>query len=98
MKTKIYEQLSDLFPLWREVSLGEKGHEKKECKFVYDIFKSYPVKIKTVIDLGGSVGTHAGFLLHRGYRVTIFDQSKKALQIAKAKYPNVKVLQGSFET
>ena len=34
MKTKIYENLAELFPLWRETTLGKVGHEKEETNFV----------------------------------------------------------------
>jgi SAM-dependent methyltransferase len=97
MKTKIYEDLADLFSLWRDTTLGQKRHEKKEVDFIEDVFKAHSGKIKSVIDLGGGVGLHAGLLLKRGYDVTLFDQSKKALAIAKKNYPKLKIVQGSFE-
>src|SRR3989338_290118 len=98
MKTKIYEKLADLFPLWRETTLGKIGHEKKETDFVIDIFKKYPGEIKTVIDLGGGVGLHSELLSKAGYDVTLFDKSVKALSIAKKNNPKLKVIQGSFES
>ena len=98
MKTKIYEKLAELFPLWRETTLGKIGHEKKETDFVIDIFKKYPGEIKTVIDLGGGVGLHSELLSKAGYDVTLFDQSVKALSIAKKNNPKLKVIQGSFES
>jgi len=97
MKTKIYEDLADLFSLWRDTTLGQKGHEKKEVDFIEDAFKAHSGEIKSVIDLGGGVGLHAGLLLKHGYDVTLFDQSKKALAIAKKNYPKLKIVQGSFE-
>lgn len=98
MKTKIYENLAELFPLWRETTLGKIGHEREETNFVIDIFKKYPEKIETVIDLGGGVGLHSGLLSKAGYDVTLFDQSEKALSIAKKNNPNLKIIHGSFET
>jgi len=98
MKTKIYENLAELFPLWRETTLGKIGHEKEETNFVIDIFKKYSEKIETVIDLGGGVGLHSELLLKAGYDVTLFDQSEKALSIAKKNNPNLKTIHGSFET
>jgi len=98
MKTKIYEKLADLFPLWRETTLGKTGHEKEETNFVLDIFKKHSNEIKTVIDLGGGVGLHSGLLLKAGYDVTLFDQSAKALSIAKKNNPKLKVIRGSFES
>lgn len=97
MKTKIYENLADLFPLWREVTLEKKGHEKKEVDFIIDIFKKSSNDIKTIIDLGGGVGLHADLLQRRGYEVTVFDQSEKALSIVQKSNPNIKTIAGSFE-
>jgi len=97
MRTKIYEKLADLFPLWRETTLGKTGHEKQEVNFVLDIFKKYNGEIKTIIDLGGGVGLHSGLLLKAGYGVTLFDQSIKALSIAKKNNPKLKIIRGSFE-
>ncbi len=98
MKTKIYEKLAELFPLWRETTLGKTGHEKEETNFVIDILKKYNGKIKTIIDLGGGVGLHSGLLLKAGYDVTLFDQSAKALSIAKKNNPKLKIIRGSFES
>ena len=98
MKTKIYEKLAELFPLWRETTLGKTGHEKEETNFVIDIFKKYNGEIKTIIDLGGGVGLHSGLLLKAGYDVTLFDQSAKALSIAKKNNPKLKIIRGSFES
>jgi hypothetical protein len=98
MKTKIYEDLASLFPLWRETTLEEKNHEKKEVDFVVSVFKKYPAAIRSVIDLGGGVGLHAGLLSGAGYEVTLFDQSRKALAIAKKNNPKLKIAHGSFES
>ena len=98
MKTKIYENIAELFPLWRETTLGKVGHEKEETNFVIDIFKKHSEKISTVIDLGGGVGLHSDLLQKAGYDVTLFDQSEKALSIAKKNNQNLKIIHGSFET
>lgn len=98
MHTKIYEELSDLFPLWRETTLGQKGHENVETNFVIEVFKKYPTEIKKVIDLGGGVGLHSNLLSNNEYEVTLFDQSEKALNIAKENNPNLKTIHGSFES
>ncbi len=97
MKTKIYESLANLFPLWRETILGKQGHEKTEVDFVTSVLNKYPSEIKSVIDLGGGVGLHSHLLKESGYDVTLFDRSEKALQIAKENDPSLKVVQGSFE-
>lgn len=98
MNTKIYEELSDLFPLWRETTLGKKGHEKEEANFVIDVFNKYPSEIKSVIDLGGGVGLHSNLLSNAGYDVTLFDKSEKALSIGKQNNSNLKTVQGDFES
>lgn len=97
MKTKIYENLADLFPLWRKTISGQKKHEKQEVNFIINIFKKHPSQIKSVIDLGGGIGLHSGLLLKLGCDITLFDQSKKALSIAKKNNPKLKTIYGSFE-
>lgn len=97
MKTRIYEDLAHLFPLWRETTLQKKGTNKRETEFIVSVLKKSPVKIKKVIDLGGGVGTHSALLLKQGYDVALFDQSKKALEIAKRNSPKLRVIRGSFE-
>lgn len=97
MKTKIYENLVDLYPLWRDVISGERKHEKQETNFIVDIFKKYHGQIKSIIDLGGSIGIHSSLLLRLGYDVTLFDQSEKALTIAKQNSPKLHLICSSFE-
>lgn len=97
MKTEIYENLADLFSLWREAISGQKNHEKQETNFIINVFKKYPNQIKSVIDLGGGVGLHSGQFLKFGYDITLFDQSQKALSIAKKNNPDLKTICGSFE-
>jgi len=96
-KTKIYEELAELYPLWRNTTLEEVGHERVETDFVLDLFNKKPGTIRSVIDLGGGVGLHSGLLLNAGYDVTLFDQSEKALSIARRNNPNLKLIQGTFE-
>jgi hypothetical protein len=98
MHTKIYEEMSDMFPLWRETTLGKKGHEKRETDFVTEVFERHPSNIKKVIDLGGGVGLHANLLEGKGYQVTVFDKSHKALEIAKTQNSALNTIQGDFET
>lgn len=97
MKTRIYEDLADMFPLWRETTLEKKDHDKTEADFIVNVLSKSKKPIKTIIDLGGGVGTHSKFLSKLGYKVTLFDQSKKALRIAKKSIPGIKIRQGSFE-
>lgn len=98
MKTKIYEELAHLYPLWRETCLGRSGCDLEETNFITSVFKDTALPIRSIIDLGGGVGTHSKFLVEQGYDVTLFDQSKKALSLAKTNCPNLRVENGSFET
>ena len=97
MKSKIYEDLAGLYPLWRQTTLQKTDRQKLETKFVIDVFKKYSVPIHTVVDLGGGVGLHASLLLKAGYDVTVFDQSLKALSLAKKQNPKLKTIHGWFE-
>lgn len=97
MKTKIYENLVDLYPLWRDIISGKKSREKQETDFIVDILKRYHGRIKSIIDLGGSIGIHSNLLLRLGYDITLFDQSKKALTIAKENNPKLNLICDSFE-
>lgn len=97
MKTKIYESMAEFFPLWRETTLGKTKHEVEETQFILDVIKKSGKEIKTIIDLGGGVGLHSNLLQKKGFDVTCFDQSKKALQIAKKNNPKLKTIQGKFE-
>ena len=97
MKTKIYENFVQFFPLWRETTLEKRGNEIRETKFITDVFRKLHSTIKSVIDLGGGVGTHAIPLLEAGYDMTLLDRSKKALTIAKKKRSGLKIVRGSFE-
>jgi len=86
-----------LFPLWRETTIGEKKREVVETNFILEVFRKYPGRIKTVIDLGGGVGLHSRVLLKAGYDVTLFDRSVHALAIAKKNFPKLNIIRGSFE-
>lgn len=98
MKTLIYENIPHFYTLWRATCLQKQGAEKREAEFIIKTFKNHPASIKTVIDLGGGVGVHSNILAKKGYDVTLFDQSKKALQIAKKTNSKIKIEHGSFET
>jgi len=99
-KTRAYEDLADIYPLWRSMLLKEKHdneHAKKEINFLLSLLKKQK-SIKSVIDLGGGIGIHSIPLSKQDYDVTLFDQSIKALDIAQKKYPNLKTIEGGFET
>jgi len=96
-KTLMYEQLTDLYPLFRESMEERKGTEKTETNFIARIFKGSKFLTKSVIDLGGGIGMHAKELAKRGYEVTVFDQSQRALRIARMGFPKLKTIQGRFE-
>lgn len=95
MKTRIYEDLADLYQLWRDTCLGEQGSEGREARFVSSLLKAYAVQ--SVIDLGGGIGLHSRALAQEGFDVILFDQSQKALSIARELMPSLKTAQGSFE-
>lgn len=97
MLTRIFEDLAYLYPLWRDVCLGMEGSENKEANFVLDVFKTIQSPIKTVIDLGGGVGTHSKILVKNDLDVTLLDRSRHALDIVNKNYPDIKTVECSFE-
>ncbi|OGY85376.1 MAG: hypothetical protein A2233_04935 [Candidatus Kerfeldbacteria bacterium RIFOXYA2_FULL_38_24] len=97
MKTKIFTNLVDVYELWRETTLEKKHNEIRETEFIKKIFHQQTSTIQNVIDLGGGIGLHANLLETNGYDSTVFDQSKKALSIAKKKNVNIQTVCGSFE-
>ncbi len=100
-QTKIYEDLARHFPLWREACLAEKGRDLKETEFIKQVFQAVPGTlrpVRSVVDLGGGVGTHSRGLVEAGYDVTLFDQSRPAITIAKQNIPRLATVHGTFET
>jgi hypothetical protein len=91
----LYEKYPSDYLLWRKTMSG--SSVETETKFIIDCFKKSNKKIKTVIDLGGGIGLHSNLLQKAGFEVTIYDHSKKSLQIAKKTNPKLKTIQGSFE-
>jgi hypothetical protein len=96
-EARIYDDLAEFYPLWREVCLGRKSSESDELRFLSDVFASSS-SIKSVIDLGGSVGVHAIGLSKHGFDVTLLDKSAKAISIAKRNFPALKVALSTFES
>lgn len=94
-KTRIFGDLSHLYTLWRDTSLGVQDSEKREVNFLSSLFMAH--KVESAIDLGGGVGTHAIPLSEEAYDITLFDKSDKAIAIARKKNPKLKSFQGSFE-
>ena len=92
---KIYEASPEVYALWRKALTGEKLNEPKQIEFIHNLLQNH--KCKTLIDLGGGIGIHAGVLAEKGYNVTLLDASSKALKIAKINYPSLDVVQSSFE-
>ncbi len=97
-RTKIYNELARHFPLWREACLEEKGRDLKETLFIKQVFKAAGGNIRSVVDLGGGVGTHSKGLVEAGYDVTLFDQSRIAIAIAQRGTPRLATVQGCFES
>lgn len=98
MLTRIFEDLAYLYPLWRDVCLGIQGSESKEANFVLDVFKTVQSSVKSVIDLGGGVGTHSKILVKNDLDVTLLDRSRPALDIVNKSYPDIKTIESSFES
>lgn len=98
MNTKIFNDLSNLYPLWRKALLGKSDHELIEIEFIKDLLMGFNGQVQTVIDLGGGVGTHAVPLQRAGYGLTLFDCSREALAIAKIKEPELNIVRDSFES
>lgn len=96
-EARIYDDLAEFYPLWREVCLGKKASEAEEVRFIGDVFASSS-SINSVIDLGGGVGVHALALAKHGFEVTLLDKSAKAISIAKRELPALKVALSNFES
>ncbi len=47
--------------------------------------------------MGGGIGLHSDPLQRRGYNITIYDRSPKALKVAQKNNPHLSIKQGSFE-
>ncbi len=97
-KTLMYERLTGLYPFFRESMEEGKGSEQRELRFILDMVKRSERPIKTIIDLGGGIGTHAHELQKKGYTVAVFDQSKKVLAEARKKSSKLRTIHGTFET
>lgn len=98
MHTLMYEKFAGLYPLFRETLKGSTHAAQREVNFIADVLAKSRQPIRSLIDLGGGIGMHAGPLTRLGYRVTVYDRSKQALQCAKKKYPQLNTIHGSLET
>lgn len=95
-KTLIYNELAELYPLWRGALLhGDEQTQKKQVKFLETILSQ--ADAKTLIDLGGGIGTHSIPLSQQGYKVSAFDSSSKALTLMNKKEKSIKTIKGFFE-
>jgi hypothetical protein len=92
---KIYHQYPELYSLWRNALTKDKI--EREVNFITDCFNRSKKPIKKIIDLGGGIGLHSDLLEKRGFEVTLFDISEKALEIANKNNPNLIIKKGSFE-
>ncbi len=96
METRIFDELADYYSLWRDTCLGQSGSEKREADFLHLLFQEYGM-INTVMDLGGGIGLHDEHLHHLGYNVTVFDRSRRALELARKRCQELFTMEGSFE-
>jgi hypothetical protein len=96
-EARIYDDLAEFYPLWRDACLRRKASEGEEVKFLLEVFASSS-GIKSVIDLGGGTGVHAIPLCKHGFDTTILDKSSNALAIARRTLSEIKTLHSSFET
>src|SRR3989344_1875831 len=95
-KTLIYNELAELYPLWRDALLhGDKEAQKKQVKFLETILSE--ADVKTVIDLDGGIGTHSIPLAKNGYKLSIFDASNQALNLVSKREKIIKTIHGRFE-
>jgi len=78
---KKYAEYYDLFNQGKDYS--------KECDFLEAVFKTSPMPIKKILDLGCGTGLHDVELLKRGYDVTGLDLSEEMVEIAKKRNPKI---------
>jgi len=96
-EARIYDDLAEFYPLWRDACLKRKASESDEVNFLLEVFGSSS-SIESVIDLGGGTGIHGIPLSKHGFEVTLFDKSANALAIARRNLSEIKIVNGSFET
>lgn len=96
-EARIYDDLAEFYPLWRDACLGRKASEADEVKFLLDVFSSSQ-GVSSVVDLGGGTGVHAIPLAKHGFDVTILDKSANAISIARRNFAEIKTVQSNFET
>lgn len=96
MGSLIYNKLAELYPLWRSALLNnDEKAQQKQGEFLKTALPK--TDIKTIIDLGGGVGTHSIPLSQAGYKVSIFDASKEALKLVNQKTKLIKTYHSKFE-
>ena len=73
---------------------------ERECDFLEAAFRTGPVKVKTILDLGCGTGNHALILAKRGYKVTGVDISENMLTLARRKAAkaglNIELIKGDI--
>jgi hypothetical protein len=95
-ETLVYDKLVELYPLWRDALLdGGERAKRQQVQFLERVLSE--AEAKTLIDLGGGVGTHSVPLAQDGYEVTIFDASVRALIAASQKEKSIRTSLGRFE-
>jgi Methyltransferase domain len=93
---RIHTDLAEFYSLWRDACLGKWASEIEEVKFLLEFF-SGGNKVRSIIDLGGSIGLHSIPLNEHGFDVTLLDKSQSALAIARRSAPQLQTVNGSFE-
>ena len=96
IESRIHDDLAEFYSLWRDACLGKKASEAEEVKLLLDVFASSS-NLRSIIDLGGSVGIHAIPLAKHGFDVTLLDKSITALNIAKRTCSQLKTIQTPFQ-
>lgn len=89
--------LQDLQKTYAKIAQGyqNKHAEIQEDEALDKFIKNIKPKGE-ILDLGAGVGTESRWLADRGFQVTMFDMSHEMLEIAKAKVPEAKVVQGDM--
>ena len=70
----------------------KKKNYKSEINYVLKVLGSRIKKIKSILELGSGTGSHAYFLLKKGFNLTCVEQSKDMITNFKVKSKKVKVI------
>lgn len=93
---RIHTDLAEFYSLWRDACLGKWASEMEEVKFLLEFFAASK-GVRSIIDLGGSIGLHSIPLHEHGFDVTLLDKSENALAIARRTLPQLQTVKSTFE-